>query len=227
MKVLVITEREEVKKQIEEVLAGTDAEVIGYGDPIKAMDNLDEVSPEGILIYTEDFPRHWKVFISFLRSTFPKKVACILITGSGFTEEEASKAEVLGVDAVLSEALTGEEERKTILSVLGAVPKGTVKTPLEKTVWVPAEEDRIELLFMHPETLTLIQGKILQLGPDTIWFDPRDREKTKDLTPPLILQACSFRIGSSLYTIDLELEENTGVLMFKCLNPPPEIRERF
>jgi hypothetical protein len=40
---------------------------IRYSSPLKALDNIDEITPDKIIINTIDFPRQWKVIAAFLR----------------------------------------------------------------------------------------------------------------------------------------------------------------
>ncbi len=230
MKVLLICEREKVKNRLVIALSEYDAEVIWYRDPIKAMDNLDETDPDTIALSAVDFPRHWKVFIAFLQGTIKKPVPVILLIGESFEEEERSKAEALGVRGIFHEDLADKSEIEVLLKVIH--PKAKVEG--EKSVqtskepyFEPSPHDRIELLFLHPESLNLIEGKITRIGKDTLWFDPSKREKTLDLSPPLFLPACSLRIGSALHTIDLELLENREQLVLRFLKMPPELEERF
>jgi hypothetical protein len=68
-------------------------ELIRYHHVLKAMDNIDETDPSGIIISARDFPRHWKTMVQFVRSERPKD-ACpiIILKGENFPLEETSKA---------------------------------------------------------------------------------------------------------------------------------------
>ncbi|MCX7788128.1 MAG: hypothetical protein N2442_10580 [Spirochaetes bacterium] len=230
MKVLLICEREKVKDQLVIALSSYLVEVIWYRDPIKAMDNLDEIDPDTIVLSAADFPRHWKVFLAFVQGTIKKSVSVFLLISDTFDREEKSKAEALGVQGIFHEELRNETEWESLINVLHppAKGKGEQGIPTSKeSFFEPSPKDRIELLFLHPETLHLIEGKITRIGKETLWFLPSKKEKTQDLTPPLHLPACSFRVGSSLHTIDLELLENREQLVLRFLQIPPELAERF
>lgn len=228
MKVLLICEREKVKDRLLSVFSSCDVEVLWYRDPIKAMDNLDETDPESVILSASDFPRHWKVFLAFLQGTFPKAIPVFLLIDNTFDEEERSKAEALGIRGLIHEELTDPQERESLIEGLHPPPKGEAGGPQPKEPYFePTPADRIQLLFLHPETLTLIEGTVTRIGKDTLWFDPLKKEKTLDLSPPLLLKGCSLRVGNSLHTIDLSLVENREQLVLRFLSTPPELEERF
>ncbi len=230
MKVLLICEREKVKDRLVTALSGYDVEVIWYRDPIKAMDNIEETDPDTIALSAADFPRHWKVFLAFLMGTYAKAVAVFLLIDDTFDQEERSKAEALGIQGIFNEDFAMDEECKALVELLHPPLKekeGKGEALPEEPSFEPGPNDRIELLFLHPENFSLIEGRVIRIGKDTLWFAPYKREKTTDLSPPLVLPACSLRIGSTLHTIDMELLENREQLILRFFTMPPELKERF
>ncbi|MFQ3620516.1 MAG: hypothetical protein SNJ78_06175 [Spirochaetales bacterium] len=238
MKVLLICEKEITKERILSLTSSYDLELLWYRDLIKGMDNLEEIDPEFLIISASDFPRHWKVFFAFLVGTLPKRIPVILLIDSSFEAEDRTKAQSLGIAGVVPEALSTEEDLSTLVKILGIPSRVMPQVSLTSTEaqkeplyppkeWVPSPEDRIELLFLHPLTLTLIEGKVLRLEAEKIHFLPKDLEKTADLIPPLYLPPCSLRIGNALHTVQLELLENKEALVFRFLQKPEELTERF
>ena len=69
MKILLVSERDELRDHIRRNFMPRGAEIIQYYNPIKAMDNLDEVDPEVVLFSAQDFPRHWKPFLCYCPSS--------------------------------------------------------------------------------------------------------------------------------------------------------------
>lgn len=228
MKLLLICEREKVKNPLISALSPYDVEVIWYRDPIKAMDNLDETDPDAAILSASDFPRHWKAFLGFLKGTFPKAIPVLLLIDDTFDQEERLKADALGIQRVIHEGLADPQELGALVDGLQPPKKGEAGGPVPKEPYFePGPNDRIQLLFLHPETLTLIEGKVTRIGKDTLWFDPLKKENTFYLSPPLLLKDCSLRLGDSLHTIDLELVENREQLVLRLLSIPPELKERF
>jgi len=110
MKALVIADNEKVIKRINSTLESFGYDTIVYRWLLKALDNIEEISPHLIVISTEDYPRHWKTLTQFAEWTqnaenqdaadsfdviqFPQ---VILMVGDNFSAEEEDKAKTLRV----------------------------------------------------------------------------------------------------------------------------------
>ncbi len=118
MKALLIADDENVISNTSEVLKTAGYEVIVYRWLLKALDNIEEISPHLIVISTEDYPRHWKIVTQFAASRFGSYIPqVILYTGKEFPEEEAKKAEVLKVRGTFSSVdVEGLEQLREILT---------------------------------------------------------------------------------------------------------------
>jgi hypothetical protein len=68
MKLLLVLGSSDIYGQIADYVKDLGAEIIHYQHILKAMDNIDEIAPDGIIVSATDFPRHWKTLISFIRS---------------------------------------------------------------------------------------------------------------------------------------------------------------
>ena len=61
---------------------------VRYRQVLKAMDNIDEINPDAILISAEDFPRHWKTLVKHVRNEHQRdKVSIIILKGTHFAYE--------------------------------------------------------------------------------------------------------------------------------------------
>ena len=69
MKVLIISENKEKTDALINAVKISENEIIHYKWFMKALDNIEEVSPEIIIINAEDFPRHWKVLCQYTLSS--------------------------------------------------------------------------------------------------------------------------------------------------------------
>src|SRR6056297_1331296 len=111
MKILLVSERDELKGYIRRNFMPRGAEIIQYYNPIKAMDNLDEIDPDVVLFSAQDFPRHWKPFLIFLRdSRAREQCVFVVLTGGEFDHEEADKAQALQVNGIVDERLQDRRE---------------------------------------------------------------------------------------------------------------------
>ena len=67
MKLLVVAQREDLKNLVVYHLNPLGFEIVFYSDPVKVIDNLDEIAPEMVIFNAQDFPRHWKPVLKLLR----------------------------------------------------------------------------------------------------------------------------------------------------------------
>jgi DNA-binding response OmpR family regulator len=94
-------------------------EIIHYSQALKAMDNIEEINPDAIIINACDFPRHWKTIVQFVRQERSRKgCPVIVLHGDTFTAEDADKAYVIGVNAMVPESLPPREKTGRIQGIL-------------------------------------------------------------------------------------------------------------
>ncbi|MDZ7852657.1 MAG: hypothetical protein U5L98_08445 [Halomonas sp.] len=91
MKLLLITESDELQDRIAREFRPHQVEIIQYWSPLKGMDNLDEVAPDVVIFSAVDFPRHWKTFLMFLRNSYARdRIIYVLLVSESFDSDEAS-----------------------------------------------------------------------------------------------------------------------------------------
>jgi hypothetical protein len=158
MKVLIVAEAIGVINQLKAILGNIEGvHVFSYTLLFKALDNLDEINPDWVVISAADFPRHWKLFVRYLRSpVFNKHHDVLLVTDSKFAGEDQEKARILGVSNLVEEnALIG-----------GA-------SPAFEALFRSAE---IQCMFQHPLNGCIVTGIVLSQdninGNDTLRFRP-------------------------------------------------------
>lgn len=101
MKILVVSEDDEVSKRITGAAKKASCDVIRYRYPIKAMDNVVEIDPDVIVINAVDFPLHWQTLAAYTLCVGlnPTMALCV---PPDFSGEDADIAQCLGI------TLTGE-----------------------------------------------------------------------------------------------------------------------
>ena len=107
---MLIVHKDETSQILEQNLHPMGFEFIIYRNPLKAMDNIEEVKPDIVIFSAADFPRHWKPFLNLLRKD-RKKDECVmvLLVGDFFPFEEAAKAVYLQANGVIGEDLQRPE----------------------------------------------------------------------------------------------------------------------
>lgn len=117
MKALLIAENEEVIDGITNILSNEGYDVIVYRWLLKALDNIEEISPHLIVISAKDYPRHWKTLVQYTSTIFKKQLPeIILYANLDFSGEEKNKAKALHIRGVFySTSEEGLEGFKKIL----------------------------------------------------------------------------------------------------------------
>jgi hypothetical protein len=168
-------------------------ELIRYRHIIKAMDNVDEVDPAGVIISANDFPRHWKAMVQFIRSERSKEICpVILLTGKKFPLEATTQAFYIGVSGIVNETLAGPDldRLQTIISRYIPVDDRRRSRRFFTTEWT-----RFGLLISSPIDKTIIPGQVKNISVSGLSFSPAHSTLMKDINLHTILPQCSLRAG--------------------------------
>jgi hypothetical protein len=201
MKILLVSNRQELGDVVHTHFRPHGSELIQYWNPIKAMDNLDEIGPDVILFSAQDFPRHWKPFVAFLREQRSRDESVfILLKAQELTEEEAEKAQHLAVNALVSENLENDAELARLKSVVGRYKKLDDGRTEER--YVPHGPDDIHFAFTHPRSLQVITGTVLDISSTGLRFTPNHSVGTGDVQPGRRIDDCSLQLGDEITRVD-------------------------
>ena len=91
MKALVISDDDKSLGVIDSILQTNGIDSINYKWLIKALDNVEEIRPDLIIINVLDYPRHWKTLAQFVRSTFEDSIKILLYVPESFISDEYKK----------------------------------------------------------------------------------------------------------------------------------------
>lgn len=98
MKVLLISDDKKNLEFLEKTLSENGCETIIYHSFFKALDNMQEISPDFCIISVSDYPRHWKVLAQFVKSGLLRNPCrIILFSKEELSEEESEKAKKLEI----------------------------------------------------------------------------------------------------------------------------------
>jgi len=202
MKLLLILGDDETCKTLTRCVEPLGFEFVRYNHVLKAMDNLDEVAPHGIIISARDFPRHWKILANFVRGEQPKETCpLIILKGDDFPAEDASKASFLGVSGIINEALNDPAEISRLQEILGRyIP---VKEKRRTGRFCVEPQHRFGFVFIRPgANRTLITGAVKNISAGGLSFQPDDvsllTSFPEDITSSTVLSECSLRAGDAI-----------------------------
>lgn len=223
MKTLLIADKESTKNLFTLHLKPLGFDFIHYQNPIKAMDNVDEIEPDVVLFSAEDFPRHWKPFLKLLRATRTKEQTIfIILKGDRFSFDEAAKASHLGVNGIISEKF--DQKEKNRLEVL-FTRYSIIKDNRTDHRYIPEPYDNVEFIITHPGNYAIVTGSILDLSLEGIRFKPDNPTLTQDLGKGTILSACSLKVEDVIFTIKSKVVRQSDVLALQFLSFDEDVRD--
>ena len=98
MKALVISERSEIIDFVTPLLKEKGFDLIHYKWIIKALDNIEEIQPDVIVLSAREYPRHWKTLAGFVQSGIGgNNVKMYLYDTEPLSEEDSKKSKDLGI----------------------------------------------------------------------------------------------------------------------------------
>lgn len=220
MKALLLVEDDLKALEIEACIKPVGFEVIRYRNPLKALDNLDEIEPDAIIASALDFPRHWKIIADVVRTARDRRsCSIILLRGPHFGTEEADKASHLGVNGILSDRLSEPHAREALVRLLGRYAKLRDSRSSERVQ--VAEWDRCSFLFVHPRSGRILGGRVSSLSAAGLSLEPGDFEASADLERDELLGFCSLRLGDRILGLDCRVAR-TGALLGIAFEAPGE-----
>ncbi len=199
-------------------------DLIRYKNPVKAMDNIDEIDPEAVVFSAEDFPRHWKPFVQMIRM-YRSKERCVflLLKGDHFAFDEAAKAVFLGVNGVIHENLRERAELSRFQQVIKRYLLVDDQRMGER--FVPSLYDRLDFTFAHPDTYVIVTGKIESISSRGISFKADSPDTLTDLHPGRDIPDCSLRVGSAIRSFPCRLSRAGAICALEFSGASEEDRE--
>lgn len=208
MKALIISEDENVYSTLDEILKNASYDTIIYKWLLKALDNIEEIRPDLIVVSSSEYPRHWKTLVQFVKSGIGgDDVQIYLYEPTPVSEEDEEKAKILGVTGCFSEfdefgkmvlrqaqepheeVLEPQEETVVSEPVEEPLeePSPIVEDPVVEETPAPSEEPAVtntgHFMFTHPSSQKFISGKYFDYNGKTLscsFFDDTDLSTVKE-----------------------------------------------
>ncbi|MDZ7793247.1 MAG: PilZ domain-containing protein [Spirochaetia bacterium] len=207
MKTVLVIEDQDTSERIIQHLTPLGFDFIHYLNPVKALDNIDEINPDLVLFSAEDFPRHWKPFIRLLRGKQNKEESVfILLTGDNFSTEEASKASVLEVNGMVDSQLK-DEAIQHLQDIFARY--NFLSEPRSDKRYPGAWTEGLDFAFTHPRSYALITGAITDISLGGLNFNPDMPQATADIMEGEEIKGCSLSIGDKTFQIDIKIIRNS------------------
>jgi hypothetical protein len=216
MKLLLVASRDEYASVLGYHLKPIGFEVERISNPVRALEDLEEIDPQAIVFHAGDFPRHWKTLLKIAREKHNKEeLIFILITPPGFDLEEAAKAAHLGVNGIIGEDLSDKKELYRLEELVRRYRSVREKRNFARLV--PTQEDSLIFAFTHPLRMALIMGRIKEISIQGTSIDPAPGAGVSDLEVGQEIRDCSVKMGDEVISVTCRLTRNTDELGFQFL----------
>jgi len=216
MTILIIANDKDLKAKFRKYFGHIGYSVIQYMNPLKAMDNLDEISPDVLVCNASDYPRHWKIVVKQIRENRNRNdVVAILLIANDFDSSEANKAVTLGVNILFSNIIETIEDFENLNNKISRYksPPGLSK----KSSWFPQEENPVLFAFSHPKDLRMIAGHCVELSSAGGVFRPNEPGEIADLETGTVIESCSMKMDSLLISLQARVTDNLGTLSIEFI----------
>ncbi len=211
MKALLLVENDRIAEIIRFYLRPLGFEVLRYRNPVKAIDNLDEIEPDAVVISARDFPRHWKIVAQAIRAVRDKtECVIVLLKGELFPFEEAAKAAHLGINGVVKDDLDDRREQGHFQRLLKRYV--TVEESRASDRIAPSPWDRLDFMFAHPKTLVPVGGRLETVSSSGLSFIPDSAALVADLEAGEEIDDCSMRVGDRILSLSCKIVRADRVL---------------
>jgi hypothetical protein len=226
MKLLLVMGSDNTYDTVVEFLKFSGFEFIRYRHVQKAMDNIEEIDPAGIIISATDFPRHWKTMVSFVRSVRSRNSCPIVILKEDtFPEEEANKALTLKVNCFDQDSLNNPSETEKIRALFTSQKLAGNGQKVNQNHKEPP--NCFAFVFSKPADEKMITGTVKAASFTGLSFEPSHPVLTENLEPGTKLPNCSFRAGTEILSPSCILRKNGNVIGLDFISFPQGEKEKL
>ncbi|MDR0475513.1 MAG: PilZ domain-containing protein [Treponema sp.] len=211
MKFLLVSASDETYKLIAVHAKPLGFELIWYNHVIKAIDNLEEIDPDLVIISAVDFPRHWKIMAQFIRGGgFKDNCSIMLLASDKLKPEEEAKAKHLAIDGIIPGDLNANERlQEMLLSYISMSGKNENSK---------AKSRSFSFIFSIPGDITMITGEVKNVSAKALSFLPDNAEVLKKLELNMEFSDCSLRAGEAILSPVCRLVQKEAFLSMEFIS---------
>ncbi|QTQ13990.1 hypothetical protein HRQ91_05710 [Treponema parvum] len=232
MKALIIADDPIAVERFSAVFKTAGYDAIVYRWLVKAIDNIEEISPHIILVSAVEYPRHWKTVTQYAKSGISATVPqVILYTGKNFSEEEQEKASRLGVRGFFSSYdVDGLDKLREILKKENDIYEGSLSSPAVPSAIDAAkssatgggadiaetfDSSKTNFIFTDPATKAFVTGKVISFDGEIMSFQPdnHDRKFDKDQK----ISDATLKFNNQISSVSAFILENDKILKLKLM----------
>lgn len=167
MKALIISEDTSFVQNFSTFFKNNDIDTIVYKWLLKALDNIEEIAPDVIILNTAEYPRHWKTLVQFAKSGIGADKVCVfLYEPTPLSNEDFMKAEALDVNGAF-----GDLSETTMNGILAEINRffgkaeTSIETPVEEVVSESVSSDVTAPVIEEAVSEEKIEGQFILTNP--------------------------------------------------------------
>src|SRR5574344_364396 len=168
MKILIISDDDSFISQTNVFFKNKSFDTIIYRWLLKALDNIEEIQPDVVLISANEYPRHWKTLTQFIKSGIGgNNIAIFLYDKNELSDDDKRKVSLLEINGIIKEVTTdslGDKYKKIELffkkeeTINSDVMITNPKTKMIANGKISLRGDNCKIIFDFPEALTKLQS---------------------------------------------------------------------
>ena len=209
MKALVISDRTEIIDFVTPLLKEKGFDLIHYRWIIKALDNIEEIQPDIIVLSAGEYPRHWKTLAGFVQSGIGgNDVKVYLYETSPLSEDDEKKAEDLGVISFVERFQKDYDSDVVNKAAEKSVVIETIEKQSDISDALDEEDDEIidERLYTNVEIAYNEPLGIIHFGTGRYYEDEKIIELESELTNGSLLKYISLFDGNNVISFSGTVE---------------------
>lgn len=203
MKAMLIADSAAFSSFLTDFLRNYGFDVIHYRSPVKALDNIEEIDPDAMLISAEDYPRHWKPLVQCIRSSRKTEdVIVILFAGNAFSEQDAAVASALSIQALIDASAPPEKKTALLHKIVAryAEPQGGIAD-------IETLKKNVSVVFPNPLTGTIITGAVFFLSEKLLKFQP-DAPAAAGIPSGMKIPECRIKLADKTVSAPFIVKQN-------------------
>lgn len=235
MKAIIISDDQQIIEPLDDFLRKRNFDTIIYRWLLKALDNIEEIRPDLVIVSAQEYPRHWKTLGQFIKSGIGgENTKIFLYQRNELTEEEQEKALEIGINGafysvepdelsklnelLIYEGLLNLDEKMTvedspdssedIITVDSLISDSFEEEP---TLF----EETVDIIFTHPYKNMIVTGKALSYKDSVVEFEADYPDYISDLHTDDLLSCVTISIDQAVKDVNGIIVSDEGNLFIK------------
>ena len=214
MKALIISDDTSTICRLDDFLTKQGFGTIIYRWLLKALDNIEEIRPDCVIVSSSEYPRHWKTLVQFLKSGIGgNKIGIYLYEPKALDEDDQKKAVALGVTGYIT-SLEESELEKTAISIQNFFGKNKIENQIITTENEIKNKENIEplsgtghILFTNPVSHKFVKGTYFDKNEKQITVKLDFDEDIKDMSIKTLVPEFTYFYGNESTSVECRLKE--------------------